>query len=223
MKDYNKVDINELEQDMIIFFHAKDFDLVKYLLTSPKLIRHADINTRHDYLFDHACMTDNLEFIKFILETPNLQRTVPLAASCIKGIQHSAKRNHLEVLKYFEDNLKKAQGFISTPFYQTLMQDACASGSLDTFKYLTQKYCKLTDLNEKDYEKFSKQFQGNHISLIHYLIFDLNIPKTKYVEEFIEKSKIKDEINNLFQLRELNKNLNSELPSLPTLNKKSKI
>jgi hypothetical protein len=220
MKDYNAVDISELNQDMKVFFHAKEFDLVKYLLISPELKHHADINYEFDYIFEHACSGGHLEFIKFIMDTPSLNRNISPLKSCNKGINLTARSDHLECLQYFESKHKEIDTNID--YYPGMLQ-ALALCKLNTFQYLINKYLENNKLDEEIYDLFSQIFKTNQLDLIQYMIFDLNIPKTDYIEGMLENNPLKEQVNNLFSLRELNKNLNSELPNTQSINKKPKI
>lgn len=207
MKDYNQLPIDELNQDMCMFLHGKAYDLVKYLLTSPELKHHADINTKHDYIFEHACKDGNIDFIKFILETPSLNRNVPLIDSYYEGMYISTSAGHLNNLKYFEKKLIDLKEDID---YNLLIHNTSLH-DLNTFRYISEKYLQNNKYNDRDYELFSPNFHSNKLDLIQYFIFELNIPKTALIEKIIEKNSMKEKINKLFALRELNQNLNEDL------------
>lgn len=223
MKDYNAVDISELNQDMKIFFHAKEYDLVKYLLTSPELKHHADINYEFDYIFEHACSGGHLELIEFIMDTPTLNRKINPLKSCIKGIKLTARNEQLECLKYFENKHKEIDKNID---YFPGVINALTLCKISTFKYLINKHLECNELGEEEYKTFSAIFKTNRLDFIQYLIFDLNIPKTENIELLMEKNPLKEQINNLFSLRELNQSLTDELPNSQndkSLTKKSKL
>jgi hypothetical protein len=177
MKDYNQISIYEINQDMKTFFYAKEFDLVKYLLTSPDLKHHADINFSHDFLFEHASMYGYTDLIKFILETPTLNRTKSLKDSCISGMHYAVEKGHLDTIQYFEAKLNENNDNISHQYLLLLTQQACVHGQLNVFKHLAEKYLENHSFKDKDYKAFSKTFKKPYLDLIQYLIFELNIPK----------------------------------------------
>lgn len=222
MKDYNTVPLHELNQDMKTFFHAKEFDLVKYLLTSPELKHHADINHEFDYIFDHACSGGHLDFIKFIMDTPSLNRNITPLKSCINGIKLTARSGHLDCLQYFENKFNEIDKNMNIDYYPGVLQ-ALALCKLNTFKYLITKYLEKNELVEENYDLFSQIFKTNQLEFMQYMIFDLNIPKSDYLEGLLENNPLKEQVNNLFTLRELNKNLNNELINTKPLNKKVKV
>jgi hypothetical protein len=69
---------------------------------------------------------------------------------------------------------------------------------------------------------FNTALHFNQIEVIKYFIFNLNIERSNYINEFLEKKPNK-EVEDLFRLRKLNQDLNNEL-SLGSNNiKRSKI
>lgn len=71
-------------------------------------------------------------------------------------------------------------------------------------------------------EPFFRIFHHEDLDMIKYLIFDLNIEKTQQIQDYLISSP-NLQVESWFELRELNKSLNQELPSFNKEKKISKV
>jgi hypothetical protein len=125
--------------------------------------------------------------------------------------QIASKMGKLNIIKdmfnkYFDDNY-----FNQCLLSGNMIAPAIRNGYLDTVKYLIN-----TDTFQKHLEKkpvhlesfFLIAYTKKQFNILHYFISDLNIEVTDYINNFIEKS---PDVARLFELKDLNKELNTEL------------
>jgi hypothetical protein len=102
---------------------------------------------------------------------------------------------------------------------------ASGSGNNDIVKFLatSPKLKELADIHiDNDNAINSAIFSGNK-ELIRFFIIDMNVKKTQNIIESMDSFDDDNYAKNLFEMRELNKDLNSNLLSNDKLNKKVKI
>ncbi len=72
-----------------------NIERIKYLLTSPELSIHADINFKDDAI-KSACYNGNLELVKYFLTSPELKKH----ANYQSAIRSSIQYGKVEILRY---------------------------------------------------------------------------------------------------------------------------
>ena len=75
-------------------------EVVKYLLTSPDLKEHADIDADNDYGFRLACENGHLEVVKYLLTSPDLKEHADIHADNDSGFRWACSHGQLEVVKF---------------------------------------------------------------------------------------------------------------------------
>jgi ankyrin repeat protein len=73
-----------------------DIELVKYLLLSSDLERHANIDTGYNLGFRTACVNGHLEIVKYLLEQPILCKNMIIES----GFEYACINGKLEVVKH---------------------------------------------------------------------------------------------------------------------------
>lgn len=69
---------------------------------------------------------------------------------------------------------------------------------------------------------FCYPYSQNDMEFLQYLIFDFNIQKTEYMKQYLDAYK-SEEVENMFKIRDLNKDLEKVLSSDKVIQKKIKI
>ena len=72
---YKKLNQKELNDAFISGCESGHLDIVKYLLTSAELKKHADIHAKDDWGFRGACRDGRLEVIKYLIIDMNIDKT----------------------------------------------------------------------------------------------------------------------------------------------------
>lgn len=91
---------------------------------------------------------------------------------------------------------------------------ACTHGSLDVLKYLFSNKESIPDIHSRNDSAFKSATRMQQFDIIQFLIFDLNIPKTEAINQFLLKNPNKI-IDSMFNARELNRQLKLEFDFLP--------
>ena len=101
---------------------------------------------------------------------------------------------------------------------------ACQQGSVDKVKYLLSSpdLNKHADIHAWSDLGFTCACVRKNLEIIEYLIFDMNIEKTKKIEKYL-KNKPNEQVKKWFRLRELNNKLEQELYCDRLNNKKLKV
>ena len=99
--NYNELTQDELNHEFHIACIKGDLDLVKHLLTSPKLKQHADIHFEEDDCIILACRHGKLEVLKYLLFSPDLKTHPNVHPKKESSFQWACTNGHLEIIKYF--------------------------------------------------------------------------------------------------------------------------
>jgi hypothetical protein len=131
-----------------------------------------------------ACQNGRLDEVQYLLTSPELKENADI--------------------NFGDDS------YIGNP-----LTNACFGGHLEIVQYLL--FSKTLKENVKianfGTSAFEAAFLNNHIHILKYLIFEIKIEKTEEIKKIIAHSPItgSSNIDNLFQIRELNSKLNNEL------------
>lgn len=174
-------DLSQLWLDEAFKKACKDNDLdkVKFLLTSPRLEKHANIHYRDYQGFIFACICGHLEIVKYLMTSPDLTFHASVHSDSGQGLISASKGGHLELVKYL-----------------------LTSPDLDEHADIHANYDAV----------FCGASERDNFEVIKFLIFEMNIEKTKYIKTYLEDYP-NERIENMFKIRELNQQLESELPS----------
>ena len=113
-----------------------EFEKVKYLTTSPKLLRHADVYNLEYEGFIRACRNGHVDIVKFLLTSQDLKLHVDINAR--NGVPFSLvsdrKTENVEILDFFINELKISKDLEYMEIYP---------------KSLATKMFKMRDLDEE--------------------------------------------------------------------------
>jgi ankyrin repeat protein len=233
--DIVKCLLNELKNDSELLDYLNSalkyacmyghLSIVDYLLTSNDLTLKPNIHADSDNALFHACSSGHLDIIKYLLESPKLKEHSSILPRCLPI---AGMGGHLNVVQYFltNDN-SKIREKVYPEINETLF-DACATGQLDVVKYLIKS--KDLDVNaNSNYNKYSTfdiALRNHRINILEYFILELNIERNTDINNSLKRASSNPSVNlvnKLFDLREIKKEVISELNSNETNNKRLKV
>lgn len=134
------------------------------------------------------------------------------------GITEAAMTGKINVLAaFFEDKLVK-NNLNKDTVTEKIINIACSHNKLDIIKYVMEKeQYKYFDKNSHNLNNtFATALMNENLDVIQYLIFDLNISKTKEINNILENNTDTnfEKVKNWFKIRDANKELEAELPIL---------
>jgi hypothetical protein len=105
-----------------------------------------------------------------------------------------------------------------------MFNTACIEGYLDLAKYIINnpKLNQHIDISEDKNNYFRTACSFDHFDIVEYFIFELNLPKTDDIIDFIEKMDFPN-VEEMFKKRDLHNELQLELGNQVSFNKKIKI
>ena len=99
-EQYKKLNQEKLNEQFIDACQNNDLDIVKYLLTSAELKKHANIHEEKDLGFRWACEKGHLEVVKYLLASDELTEHADIHSRNDLGFIWACRCGHLEVIKY---------------------------------------------------------------------------------------------------------------------------
>jgi hypothetical protein len=233
--DFKDLWLSGLNQKFLNACQYRHMEVVRYLLTSKELKTNAEINTENGHALQLACEGGDLNIVKYLINSPELKEHIVINNNIDEGFLGACMipgKKGLELVKYLltskeltrhaDINVDDGQGFII----------ACNKGNLELVKYLTAS----PELN-KHINPHSKHDLGFRLALqnaytnepgsmeiLNYLIFELNLEKTKLITQYLDvKDDLAIQINKFFDMRDLNRELNKELILTPSNKKQCKL
>lgn len=198
--------------------------IVKCIFESNEARKGIDILKEIRELVKITCEKGNFELTKYLLERPELKDENADSEAPLMAALYCCSCGHLEILKYilssFPDEPLISRGLQNG----NLLVAACEDGHIEVVKYLLES-SKLQinfELEGNQYKLFTSAYDNNQFEVLRYFIVDLDWKKTDSIKEYMAK-KFKPEVDNLFNMRELNKYLNEELNDNLPHNKKLKV
>lgn len=244
-EEFKDLSQKELNHRYINACNQGNLEVIRYVLTSPELKHHADINTDNGFGLQAACEYGDLTIVKYLIHSPELKENIIIngnidegfLGACLLDDQRGFRLVEYlltspELKQHADINIDNGQGFIV----------AVNRNNLKLAKYLTSSPDLTTHINPhtKDDLAFMLIMQNalledKNLDILNYLIFDLNIQKTEKIGVLLESQKYRkglgisprtkkhdliDTVNKLFETRDLNKELSNELSSTSVQEKK---
>lgn len=213
----NNLNKEYLSQTLLSSVKIGYLDAIDYLLTSPDLSEHPDVSKMESPL-RIASGKGDLDIFKYFSERfeqyyPN--ERFDIAHFTLLG--EASDNGQLNIVRFIMEhpNVKESSGF--NRFESHSLQFAFLKGHLDIVQFFLPK-----DTTQKVEDNFFyNALLGEHMDIVKYCIFDLNIPFSEHLEEvFMLYSDAKtNQAREFFKIRELNQELEKELSSV-TINKK---
>lgn len=187
MKNYTNCSQVTLNSEFNTACRNGQLDIVKYLLTSHDLEKHAKINANDGWGFIWACQNGYLDIIKYLLTSPDLKKHVRISTQNYYGVYWACQGGHLDVVEYLlsSPELKKHANIHANNDLAFI--GACKNEEMNIVNYLVLQHNFSLTIAIQDY---------------------LNDPKN---EREYGRHYGKDQILNLFNKRDSYLNLNNNL------------
>jgi len=223
LSDLNESELNIRFEDAC---RHGNFETVT-LISKTNLLNFIDFEYKDDNGLMLACEYGHLNIVKFLLTTEDLKHKVDIHSNEEHALIRAAKYNHLEIVKFLLTSPELSEHCDIHKNNDLALRYACRKGYIDIVKYLIAdpQLKDHADIHAKNDDPFISACGRERLDIIKYFIFELNIPKTKYIKEYLKDgfSDFSTQINKLFEQRELISELNTELPPNNLTNKKNKI
>jgi len=90
----------ELDRGLLLAAKGGNIDVLRYLTTSPKLNKHADVKYSNGKALGLACSNGHLEVVKYVLTSPELKEHISIHVRKGFYLLEACWNNHFEVVKY---------------------------------------------------------------------------------------------------------------------------
>lgn len=179
-----------------------DLDKIKYLLTSPDLKKHADINAGNNLGLKWACSNGNLDIVKYLINFPStpennihLNNNKALKAACSGG--------NIDVVRYLltTPHLKKYIDIHDDK--DAALRCVCYNGHLEIVKYLltSPELEEHANINAPQ-DKYDNMYDDCEDTMLIYACEGSNLEVIKYLltsPELKEHSRIVNNNKNAFK------------------------
>jgi len=188
-------------------------ETVRYLLTSPDLKEHADIHACLDWGLCMACRIGNLEIVKYLLSSPELKEHANIHADDDHALFQTFIDGHLHIIKYLltSSDLKEH----ATIYPENHLRLATSKEHINILDFLfkSDELQNKIDPHVGNDIIFYTAYKECKINVLNYLIYDLNIEINDSIENYLNDKRISifDKVKNMFEMRELNKDLSQNL------------
>lgn len=200
-------------------------EILDLMLTLPDIeIRVKDLFYQLNSGFLAACQEGELDIVKYLTSSPNLKRHANPNYNNGEGLCLACREGHLNIVKYLLTSPDIKEKLSVTARKNSPLLEAYTNEHYQTVKYLliSPDLIEHADPHSNGDTLFYHVLNSDNPEMLKFLIFDLNIEKTKEITRILETYN-DVEVNNLFELRELNKELNQNLSSNDINIKKAKI
>lgn len=141
--------------------------IIRYLLTSPDLKRHADIHAKSNMALRYACYSGHLHVVRYLLTSPELKEHARInTESNISGLSWAISNNCVNIVEYllFSDELNQHADITHNDFH---CLKNCFSETYNTLNFI------LNDERMKVHHTplFMKHLIENYIQLFHDSLF----------------------------------------------------
>lgn len=224
---YSKFTKKHINEALLNACADGDLDKVKFLLNSPELQHLADIHYNENAPLHQACEHNNLHIMQYLLTSPELKKHADIHSKNDWALTIACNEGHLDIVKYLltSSNLKE-----HSSYNVDQLRYALRIGNMDIVDYLlySPDLKENFDIHMNEDAVFKEACEFGHMETLQYLILDVNIDITESISNYLavstgRTSRLTNEAKNMFALRELNKNLNQDLPNNIITAKKPKI
>jgi hypothetical protein len=191
-------------------------EIIKEMFLSPHLNKHINNNPTLPGAINIAFRSQHIDIIEFIGHKFNAIE--PDNGSISSGIMEAAEKGHLNVIKHFLE--KSTLDMDKDLIVHRAFHLSCSKNHLNIIKYLVEfsnvkKICGFSELIK---DGVSEAYLSRSFDIVKYLIFDLNVPKNDKSMNTLASIGRSDfsQLENWFNIRELNQSLADELVSSST-------
>jgi hypothetical protein len=173
-----------------------------------------------------SSLEGNLEEVEYLLTSPDLKYHPAIHFANDSALVVSSSNGHIPVVEYLLNFSTYGQQVLS----DCALIKACTNNELETAKFLldSETIPYKANIHVKNDYIFRELMIAQNEEILKYLIFEREIPRTEYIDEYLNRDNynLNDyclKIKGWFELRVLNKELNTDLPNVSQSNKKIKL
>lgn len=207
----NEYEVNIPKYNMALYaISSGNIELVKLIFDySLKFNRFFSANHIHSFA-TAACDTNNAGMMDFVLTYPSIFKNKPLDL-LPRTLNHATNKGYLNSIKYILDNFLDTEHEIKGALINgNLVNWAARNGHLEIIEYFfnTEQTRKFVNREKIKEDAFKIAIQETNVNLLKYIICELKIEETPFVQDLASSNKY---VEDIFKLRELNKVLNENL------------
>jgi hypothetical protein len=163
-KFFNNYTTKQIDVELLNACEAGDLAKVEYLLTSPNLIRIADIHISNDLITNLVCSHNHIELMKFLVSSPKIKDHINIHAYKDKLFTTAFVYKRLEMIEYliFDCGISKNKNI---KHFFSVIDDSQANAQID-FKITVEKLFAKRELEKslrKDLNINNKKHKLNKI------------------------------------------------------------
>jgi hypothetical protein len=210
IKDFFNNDNNDIKISISLLplfaIKGSQFEMLDYLFNQLE---------NNDELFDDinmkgciqiVCNDIKVDMLNLLLTHPKLLADDFLGQACIDA----SKNGSLEIFEYLFNKFLDNKIIKTKLTNGEIISNAASCGHIDVIRYVlnTENLKKYVDIHVNKDVTIRAAYKNNHFDILNYLVFDLQIEKTPFLEEYMRNE---PELKKLFDIRDLNNSLNEEL------------
>jgi hypothetical protein len=169
-----------------------------------------DLQSQIDDAVSVCCRYGSLKSLDYILNSEKITINGKIEGDYL--FMYAFENNHLDVVEYLL-NSPKAENIKNESIKSgQLLKNACAYGNLDAIKFVfnAPQLKDKIDIHVNKDDCFRILARQNKEEILNYFIFELELNRTKYIDNYLKVNQRKD-IDSMFEARDLQKELNNEL------------
>ncbi len=206
--------------------NVEDIDKI---LNSKKLII---IDVPFTGLFSLACTNAKLEVVKYLLNSNNTKKYIPKDFSLYEGLYRASLSGYLGVIDYLLTSSDTQKYNCEKNYVPEVFKVSCETLNWHVVHFLMNSNELKENFNIHDNGDllFKQLFNNKKTGLIQELIFDLGFEKTQNIEVFLNNPLLNNQssdylikIKQMFDMRDLNNELNNGLKSNTKTTKRIKV
>jgi hypothetical protein len=201
-----------------VAFRDNHTDIVKYFITDIELKKYVDTDIFLLGFLNMACKKKDTVWLEELL--PLAVKNRPNAISNL--VDNCCNDGNLDMFKYLVDSPIWSEK-VTNEINSIRFQDVCASGNVEFIEYLLNSQWKSNiDIHADKDKAFINCCNYEAIEAIKYFIFNLKIPKSSYIEEYLNEFpyEFNNKVIKMFDVRDLNESLENQLEPNEKSNRK---
>jgi hypothetical protein len=210
--------------------HFKNFSIVKYLIESPELKKHSKIPFVHvvnNNPIVLAAKYNHPEMFEYLISVSE-NKDDRIDEHLFRAGSELGTLNDLNLVKPFIKIAENKTNEVLTSLLEGIINGACSEDNIQIIKYVfgSPNLAQYIDIHKDNDSMFSSILLWSRIGrgteVARYFIFDLNIEETEKIKN-LRSSNSYEPIEKMFNVRNLTKTLEQDLPSSPHIKKSKKI
>lgn len=217
------MNIQKLIFDTIVKDDINEFNRLINTEEAQKIIK-SKPDVEYTYYLKVASINSSINIIKLLLLSPELKQYTSINCDNDYVFRSACGFGRFDIINFILETPELNRSADEVTTLKNAILEASMHNQLEVFKYFLNKYDpKIIPRLNSYYEKcFIEAFERESEDMVPYFIFELEIPKSKRLHQYIEKNNAQL-LKKLFEKREFKEKLDLELNGNFTNSKKLKI